>query len=438
MSVEPHVAHEETGRCPVSHDFDPFGEAFQTARGAALRTERAEQPVFYNAELDAYVVTRHADVRAVMTNPASFSSRVAMDPMEPLGEPARAKLAEHGFEPLPTLLISDEPEHMRRRRRLSEPFSPEHVAEWEPRVREIFDGYIDAFVARGSADLVAELCFEGPAIVALEFMGVPHEDMQEVKQYAQGLIKFLFGRPDDAEQVASCDLIAKSTTYAKGFVGRLLEDAPPAGDGLLQYATREHLRDPQDLERPHLESVAMSTLAAAHETTSASLASALLLLLEQRESWEELCADESLIPNAVEECLRLGLPLSVLYRLCVQDATIGGVPIPAGAKVMLALASANDDEALFEQPDAFDIHRPNARRHLAFGTGGHVCLGARLARLEMCIVLQQLTRRLPHMRLVEGQQPEYLNTASVGGPLSLYVEWDPAANPLPQDRPAAT
>jgi hypothetical protein len=127
--------------------------------------------------------------------------------------------------------------------------------------------------------------------------------------------------------------------------------------------------------------------------------------------------------------------MAITYRACLKDTTVGGLSIPAGAKVMLVLASANNDEAVFEQPYAFDIGRANARRHLAFGTGAHACLGARLARLEMRVVLEQLVRRLPHMRLVARQEYEYLNIASIGGPLALLVEWDPQANPCPGDRP---
>jgi cytochrome P450 len=264
-------------------------------------------------------------------------------------------------------------------------------------------------------------------------MGVPSDDIDEAKNYARGLVKFLFGRPDVDEQVATCDLIGRSHAYGKRLIERVLENAE--GDGLLQYAVREHRRDPRDLERPHLDGLATSMLAAAHETTTNALGNAMRLLLEHPAAWAALCADPSSIPGAVEECLRAGLPMAITYRACLKDTTVGGLSIPAGAKVMLVLASANNDEAVFEQPYAFDIGRANARRHLAFGTGAHACLGARLARLEMRVVLEQLVRRLPHMRLVARQEYEYLNIASIGGPLALLVEWDPQANPCPGDRP---
>jgi len=179
----------------------------------------------------------------------------------------------------------------------------------------------------------------------------------------------------------------------------------------------------------------MSGMLAAHETTTNATANAFRVLLEHRRAWEQLCQDPSLIPRAVEECLRYAGSVVAWRRSATKDVTVGGVDIPAGARLLIVTASANRDEAVFDQPDTFDINRTNARRHLTFGLGPHVCMGATLARVEMRIFLETLATRLPHMRLVPAQRFTYLPNTSFRGPRHVLVEWDPAANPFPGDRP---
>lgn len=401
----------------------------------SMQAMRGEQPVFYSPLLDAYVVSRYADIRAVFTNLESFSPANATEPISPLCRAATAKLEEHEFRKVRTLGVEEEPAHMRLRKRLNEPFSPASVKAWEPRVREVMNGYIDGFVGRGHADLVEEMIIEAPAVVALEFLGVPEEDIEQTKDFAKGIMTFVFGRPSEQEQVETCDLMGQHQKYSTELVERLIEN--PAGDGFLPFAVRAYLDDPEDLDLNYLSGLAMNGLAAAHETTSNSAANLFLLLLGNRDSWEEICADPSLIPGAVEESLRLGMPGATWRRRCVVETEVGGVAIPAGATVLLALASGNCDEDVFPQPDRFDIHRDNARRQLAFGIGAHRCLGAGLAQLQMKVMAEELSRRLPHMRLVEDQELTYQGTASVGGPLHLLVEWDPARNPVEADRVVA-
>ena len=271
-------------------------------------------------------------------------------------------------------------------------------------------------------------------MVALEFMGVPDNEVSTAKRFAAGIMDFKFGRPSEAEQVATCQLMVQNQEYSRDLLERIKAD--PSGPGFLQNLIRAWEEDPDLFEEPFLLGLATTTVAAAHETTSHAAANALLLLLQERTRWEALCADPDLIPQAVEECLRLGPSLTGLQRMCVKDAVVAGVPIPAGSKVLLSVASGNYDEAMFPEAENFDPNRSDARRHLTFGFHAHTCLGAPLARLQMRVALEELVRRLPHMRLVEGQEITYAPSASPHGPRTLLIEWDPAENPLPSDRPA--
>ena len=141
--------------------------------------------------------------------------------------------------------------------------------------------------------------------------------------------------------------------------------------------------------------------------------------------WREICEDPSLIPNAVEECLRHNGSVAAWRRLATTDAQVGGVDIPAGSKLLIVMSSANHDERHFADADLFDIRRDNASDHLTFGYGSHQCMGKNLARMEMQIFLEEFTRRLPHMRLSE-QTFSYVPNTSFRGPEHLWVEWDPA------------
>ena len=146
-------------------------------------------------------------------------------------------------------------------------------------------------------------------------------------------------------------------------------------------------------------------------------------------------ADPSLIPNAVEECLRFETSVPTWRQMTAKATKIGDIELPEGARLYAALCSANHDEAEFENPEKLDVQRKNAKNHLAFGSGRHVYLGNHMARLEMRLILEELTRRLPHMQLIEGQPWTYSPKASQRGPEHVLVTWDPAQNPIPEDRP---
>jgi cytochrome P450 len=165
-------------------------------------------------------------------------------------------------------------------------------------------------------------------------------------------------------------------------------------------------------------------LFAGHETTTGLISNALRQLLTHRHAWEEICRDASLIPNAVEEVLRFDSSVIAWRRQTTQAVEIGGVPVPAGANLLLLLGSANRDPAVFKDAEHFDIHRQNAKEHLSFGQGAHYCLGAPLARLEARVVLAELSARLPSLRLVPGQSPRFRPNTTFRGPLALLVEWD--------------
>ena len=186
---------------------------------------------------------------------------------------------------------------------------------------------------------------------------------------------------------------------------------------------RARRADPSLFTDNYLHNVAVFLQTAGADNLSQSLANGIRTMLEAREPWERLCADPDLIPGAIEEILRFGVAILLSARLATRDAAVGGRRIPAGTRIMLLRASGNRDESVFPDGERFDIDRPNARDHLSFGHGPHYCLGAPLARLEMKIILEELTRRLPGMRLADGGRPDIFRTFTFRGLKRLNVEW---------------
>lgn len=438
LSEEP-TAMTTEARCPVSglaEGFDPFGDEYLQDPYRFWTGARAEEPVFYSPSLDYWVVSRYEDVRQVFMDTDTFSAAISITPLKELCPAAVDELVKAQMVMGPSLVNEDPPVHTQRRQHIRDALvSPRRVEAVRPRIRELAGRYIDRFVQRGHADLVADFAWEIPALVAFALMGVPDEDVERAKQFSGRLALFTWGYPSEEEQLALAAGMGQYWTYAKEHVARRLQE--PTDDYISELIKAWRTPGNEDLfDENYLVTTMMNFLFAGHETTTNATANGLRSLLEHRDQWDALCADPALAPNAVEEVLRYSSSVIAWRREAVQDVVVGGVQIPAGSKILAVTGSANHDESVFPEPEKFDVARTNAKRHFAFGTGRHLCLGAALARAEMQIFLEELTRRLPHMRLVDDQDFAYSPNTSFRGPDHLLVEWDPAANPVEADRPS--
>ncbi|VVE77258.1 cytochrome P450/oxidoreductase [Pandoraea sputorum] len=419
--------------CPVSAraaDFDPFEDGYQQDPPEYVRWAREQEPVFYSPKLGYWVVTRYDDIKAIFRDNITFSPSIALEKITPTGPEANEVLASYGFALNRTLVNEDEPAHMPRRRVLMEPFTPEHLKHHEPLVRQLAREYVDRFVNDGRADLVDQMLWEVPLTVALHFLGVPEEDMDKLREYSIAHTVNTWGRPKPEEQVAVAHAVGNFWQLAGKILDKMRQN--PDGPGWMQYGIRKQKDHPEVVTDSYLHSMMMAGIVAAHETTANATANAMKLLLSHPDVWREICEDPSLIPNAVEECLRHNGSVAAWRRLATKDVNIGGIEIAAGSKLLIVTSSANHDEAHFADADLFDIRRENASDQLTFGYGSHQCMGKNLARMEMQIFLEEFTRRLPHMTLAE-QKFTYVPNTSFRGPEHVFVEWDPAQNPELRD-----
>lgn len=420
--------------CPIDHkaaQFDPFQDAYMENPSEFVRWAREQKPIFYSPKLDYWVVTRYQAIKDIFRDPITFS---ASNVLEPVGEPsdeAANILKQYGYAMNRTLVNEDEPAHMARRRVLMEPFTPEHLRKQEPMVRQLVTQAIDSFVDDGRADLMQKLLWDVPFSVALHFLGIDDDsDRETMHRFSIAHTINAFGRPTPEERTS----VAHTVGQFWKFSGEVLEKMKrtPDGPGWMRYSIRQQKEFPDVVTDSYLHSMMMAIIVAAHESTSFASANAIKLLLEHPDSWIDICKNPGLISPAVEECLRHNGSIGSWRRRATRDVEIEGMSIPAGSRLLLVVSSGNHDPRQFGDPDFFDIRRDNTVEHLTFGFGAHQCLGKNIGRMEMQIIIGELSRRLPHMRLAE-QTYNYVHNLAFRGPKSLVVEWNPAHNPERSD-----
>jgi len=364
-----------------------------------------------------YYVTRHDDVAEISRD----AKRFPQAPFRPLEEDTRSpdelQLGE-----------SNPPGHTKVRKILASVLSPPRIRALEPLVDRVCADLIDAFTSKGRADLIGELGRPLPAEVIGELTGVPPEDRHFLHEYSD-LVVSAVQEQDPELQQAAIDRVSDFDVHfleviraRRNAVGKP-DDAMTA---LIEYRDDDgrHLSDEKVLL--HLTK---DLVTGGIDTTTHLVGNLFYDILSTPGTYERLRDDRSLVPSAVEECLRHRPVVNVLFRRPAEDQVIGEVTIPAGSTVALGYASANRDETIFEDPERYDIDRGDVlRRQLGFGWGVHLCVGAPLARLEAAHVLNATLDRIPSMRLAPGFEYQRVKMFMMRGPVALDVEFDP---PLP-------
>ena len=319
------VDHAQAGRsptgCPVSAQaaaFNPFEPGYLQDPAGTLAWAREEEPVFYSPELGYWVVTRYEDVKAVFRDNLLFSPAVALEKVTPATPEVLRILDTYGFAMKRTMVNEDEPDHMARRRLLMDAFMPERLIAYEPIVRQMARQYMDRFVDAGRADLVGAMFYEIPLTIALKFLGVPDEGAEQLRRFAVAHTLNTWGRPTPAEQIEIAHNVGRFWQTAQEILDTMM--ARPDGEGWMYESIREWRKHPDIVTESYLRSMMMAILAAAHETTSNATANAFMTLLTQRSAWEAICDNPALIPNAVEECLRVAGSIIAWRRVATADA----------------------------------------------------------------------------------------------------------------------
>jgi cytochrome P450 len=351
---------------------------------------RATNPIFHDTENELWHVFRYADTQQILTDPATFSSEVMQRTM------TEEELQQAGQ---PSILSLDPPRHRQLRAFVTQAFTPRTVANLAPRVREIIHEQLDQVAADGHMDLIEDLAYPLPVIVISELLGVPAADRAMFKHWSDNVVS--------QDQSQAMQSVREMSEYLKAITDERRKK--PAND--LISALLEAQVDGQHLNEGELLSFYILLLVAGNETTTNLIGNAFTCFDDYPQALEQLQADPTRIPNAIEEVLRFRSPVQRLIRITTKDTEIAGQPIAAGQLITPWLGSANRDEAQFSDPDTFAIQRtPN--RHVGFGHGIHFCVGAPLSRLEGKIALEIILERFKNIKRDHSVPLERITAAS--------------------------
>lgn len=349
--------------------YDPFVYQTHADPYPVYRALRDEHPVYHNKTHDFWALSRYDDVQQAVRNFQLFSSAQGTT-LEPL----KAQV--------PTLINSDPPVHTPLRRLIAGQFTPASVASLEPRVRDYATRLLEPALERGAFDIIGDFSAKLPMAIIAGMLGFPEEDEDMVRGWTDAVVhrdEGVFGMPEAGMQ-ATLKLyeyfeqqMADRRKRRRDDIVQMMVDAEDSGT----------LSHEQALGYIYIMSIA------GNETTTKLIGNMAWQLDHHPEALDRLAGDTTVLPQAIEEALRIDGPTHMMARTTTSDVSLHGQTIPAGAKVALLYMSANRDPRKFDRPDTYDLDR-NPRDHLAFGGGLHACMGAALARLEVKVAWQQI------------------------------------------------
>jgi cytochrome P450 len=364
--------------------YDPYDVDLLADPYPMFKRLRDEQPIYHNAQHDFWALSRFSDVNAGMLDHQTFSSAKGM-----ILEVIKANL------PIPSgvLIMEDPPLHDIHRKLLLPMFTPRRISGLEGAIRQLCARCLDPLIGAGGFDFIGDLGAQVPMRVICSLLGMPDNIVETARDYSNSKVITDAGQP---MAIASTGFDFDQTLVIDDYVDWRI--AHPGDDIVTEMLNTEFTDEAgvtRRLTREELLTHIGLLTVAGTETTTRLIGWAGKVLAEHPSQRRELVDNLALIPNAIEELLRLESPAPHLGRFATRDVEYYGQKVPAGSVMMLLLASANRDHRRFPpEGDIFDIHR-KLRSHIAFGAGLHYCLGAALVRLEVRVVLEEVLDRFP-------------------------------------------
>jgi cytochrome P450 len=391
---------------------------------------RERQPVLRH-RLGFWVLSRYEDCQGLLKNSSQLSSDTRnAERQEEFTESSAAFNTEHQpvfpnlfwdpprFGPLRPFLLLDEPDHKRLRSLVGQAFTRSTLTTYQPRLEQMVEEMLDRAMENEEVNFVREFSYPLPVTVICELLGIPTEDEALFGQWSRPLANtltpdfMLTARQREASRAALIAMIQYLLSLIVSRRGSESDDLL----GALIAAEAEGER----LTEPEVVATVMVLLMAGHETTVNLISNGLLAMLANRDQAEILAADEEISRKAVDETLRFDAPVQTAARSALADVEIDGHRISRGEHAVLLIGSANRDPAMFADPDSYDVMRPNASRHIGFGTGIHACVGSPLARMEGQVALRAIAQRLPGLELA--QPPFYRGDPILRGPDAIFLQ----------------
>jgi cytochrome P450 len=379
--------------------YDPYDYAVHEDPYPIYARLREEAPIYHNDELGFWALSRHADVVATFRDAERFSNAhgVSLDP---------AASGPHAHRTM-SFLAMDAPRHTRMRALVSRGFTPRRVAELEPHIRELADRHLSSAAERGTFDFIGDLAGRVPMDVISELVGVPESDRDEIRRLAD----LVMHREEGVTDVPPAG--AQAALALAGYYGDMVaaRRAQPVGD--LTSALLDAEVDGDRLTDDEIVGFLFLLIVAGNETTTKLLGNAWYWAWRNPDQRALPFGDPGRVGEWVEETLRYDTSTQMLARRAVGDVPLHGGVIPAGARVLLLVGSANRDRRVFPEPDAYRLGRDTSEI-ASFGFGRHFCLGASLARLEARVVLEELVARVAHYD-VDAERATRVHSVNVRG-----------------------
>lgn len=378
---------------------------YQRGPFAELAWIRANEPVYCDVN-GMWMLSKHEDVRWAERQPQIFSSAT---------NGSRPNAA-----PQPSMIDADDPSHADQRRIVARGFGPRQMKAYEEHVVEVSRQLVDAVIARGECDVVADIARPLPMTLIGEMLGAPESDYEKLQTWSDRMI----AGSDKVENVTEDVMNAAFEYYA--YITEVMEErrARPGDDLVSKFMHGGG--EGESLDDAHVVGNALLLLVGGNETTRNVIAGGFEALIRRPDQLAWAAASPENLAVAMEEMLRWVSPINQMNRTTTYDVEVRGVTIPAGSQVLMHYLSANRDEDVFERADEFDARRtPNP--HIAFGWGPHLCLGASLARLELTSIFREMLSRLKNVRFADPSfEPEYSHASFVRGIHSLPIRFDAA------------
>ena len=409
----------------IAADFRPIGEPSEKIY-EHLKLAREKEPVFFSEHYNCWVITRYEDVVSIVMNPVDFITDGGLNSLNNNYCAESNKIIEKGadWRVVHHLQNTEGDDHTRVRTLLQNIISPDRVKRMEPLVRRLAVELVDNMLKSNACEFVSAFSYPLPIQTIFRIIGFDEtkEDMPLLQRWSDNTFR-LFLAPMDSEEEIQC---ARDAIDFQEYIREKIVQCRvnPKNDLMSELVSEADSGDSNFTDDELILLFTLNLIGAGHLTTLTQLSNMFYQLLKDRSRWQAIIDDPSLIHDTVEESIRFAPSTLGWFRVAAHDVDFKGHQFKKGQLIFMSIGSANRDEEKFENAEQFCPVRKNRIRSMTFTQGKHACPGAALSRMELYIALEEISRRIPGLRLKPDQTVVYEPNLVVRAIPELYVEWD--------------
>jgi cytochrome P450 len=409
----------------IAAEFKPLGEQSEKIY-EHLKIARQQEPIFFSKDFNCWVITRYEDLVSIVMNPGDFSTDGALSGLNKNYSAESNEIIAEGIDwrVVHHLQNTEGDDHTRVRDLLQKIISPDRVKRMEPLVRRIAVELVDKMLEGSECEFVTAFSYPLPVITIFRIIGFDEskEDMPLLQRWSDNTLR-LFLAPMEGPEEVEC---AKDAVAFQHYIREKIAECRknPKNDLMTELVQEADQGDSNFTDDELILLFTLNLIGAGHATTLNQLSNMFYQLLKDRDRWQALVDDPSLIHDTIEEALRFAPATLGWFRVATADVDFKGHQFKKGDLIFMSIGSANRDEHKFDNAESFCPVRKNRAKSMTFTQGKHACPGAALARMELYIALEELSRRIPSLRLKSDQQIAYAPSLAARIIPQLQVEWD--------------